>query len=350
MADKKVTELTAITNLSGDDLLLIVNDPTGTPASRKITHKNFFANVVSDVTHKGKVTTRANTFHYGTNMTIEANVNITSTLTVNNNNVMVSIQDRMQVANVVNTYTPNTTFQSALANTNSAVADRMQVANTTSLINAIVTGANSVSKTFANAQNMVSTLSIDSTGAEDSSGVKVANGAISIYTATGTPSYVDFYCETNNAHRVRLQSPAHADYSGNITVKLPTTGSVLATTTDLATANTSLNSRKANAGYAASNTVMYSHLANTNNYIATKANINSPSFTGTVTAITTQSNNVTVQANGGLVLTGGGIGATPSSSNATNESVSVGTVWFSNTHLYIATDQDTIKRVALSTF
>ena len=350
MADKKVTELTAITNLSGDDLLLIVNDPTGTPASRKITHKNFFANVISDTTHKGRLTTRANTFHYGTNMTIEANVNITSTLTVNNNNVMVSILDRMQVANVVNTYTPNTTFQSTLANTNSAIADRMQVANTTSLINAIVSGANSVSKTFANTQNMIGGISIDSTTVDDLSGVKISNGAISIYSDTGSPSYVDFFCEVTNAHKVRIQAPPHAEFNGDVTLKLPSTGSVIATTTDLAAANTSLNSRKANSAFAASNTVMYSHLANTNSYIATKADLNSPSFTGTVTTVTNSSNTVNVTANGGLILTAGGIGATPATSNATSESVTVGTIWFSNTHLYIATDNDTIKRVALSTF
>jgi len=79
MADKKISELTAITNLSSDDLLLIVNDPAGTPASRKITVGNVFGNVVSETTHKANVinsgttvTNNANTFHAG-QMVITAN-------------------------------------------------------------------------------------------------------------------------------------------------------------------------------------------------------------------------------------------------------------------------------------
>jgi len=40
----------------------------------------------------------------------------------------------------------------------------------------------------------------------------------------------------------------------------------------------------------------------------------------------------------------------PGSSNAQTSSVAAGTIFYSNTHLYIATDSNTIKRVALSTF
>ena len=36
MADKKVTQLTALTAPANTDLLLIVDDPTGTPVSKKI--------------------------------------------------------------------------------------------------------------------------------------------------------------------------------------------------------------------------------------------------------------------------------------------------------------------------
>ena len=45
MADraKKVSELTSLTAASGDDLLLIVDDPSGTPATKKITVDAFFA-------------------------------------------------------------------------------------------------------------------------------------------------------------------------------------------------------------------------------------------------------------------------------------------------------------------
>lgn len=73
MADKKVSELTALTNVSGDDLLLVVNDPNGTPDSRKVTVSNFFANVVSETTHKSRVNFKANTIYTGTVMTVSAN-------------------------------------------------------------------------------------------------------------------------------------------------------------------------------------------------------------------------------------------------------------------------------------
>ena len=42
MADSKLTALTAVTTSTGDDLIYIVDDPSGTPASYKITKDNFF--------------------------------------------------------------------------------------------------------------------------------------------------------------------------------------------------------------------------------------------------------------------------------------------------------------------
>lgn len=58
-------------------------------------------------------------------------------------------------------------------------------------------------------------------GDGSSSGVIVSDGSIVIRTSTGTPSKIDFYCEVNNAHKVTLQAPAHANYSGNVTFTLP---------------------------------------------------------------------------------------------------------------------------------
>lgn len=42
MADTEISNLTAITASAGEDLLAIIDDPSGTPASRKITLENFF--------------------------------------------------------------------------------------------------------------------------------------------------------------------------------------------------------------------------------------------------------------------------------------------------------------------
>ena len=111
MADKKVSELSAITNLSGDDLLLVVNDPTGTPTSKKVTVDNLFANVVSDTTHKGIVTHNANTVFVGNKMTVGANATFSGTLTVSGSLVQsgsierngVQIQNANLIVNAVTT-------------------------------------------------------------------------------------------------------------------------------------------------------------------------------------------------------------------------------------------------------
>jgi len=106
MADKKVSELTTLNTASGDDLLLVVNDPSGTPDSRKITVNNLFGNVVVSTTHKAATTFEANTFVRGTVCTVSANVNITAGLSVNTVAILPAIEDRLQVANAAYTYAP----------------------------------------------------------------------------------------------------------------------------------------------------------------------------------------------------------------------------------------------------
>jgi hypothetical protein len=53
------------------------------------------------------------------------------------------------------------------------------------------------------------------------SGITTANNNIQIQSDDSTPGRLDFYCESSNAHYTRLQSQAHANYSGNVTVTLP---------------------------------------------------------------------------------------------------------------------------------
>ena len=87
-----------------------------------------------------------------------------------------------------------------------------------------------------NGQDIVSvsngniTLSPNGTGVvriDGSTGVDIQQGAISIKNG-GTQSYIDFYCEASNAHYARLQAPAHASFSGNITLTLPATTGTMA--------------------------------------------------------------------------------------------------------------------------
>jgi len=207
MADKKVSELVTLNTASGDDLLLVVNDPSGTPASRKITVNNLFGNVVVSTTHKARTTFNANVIIATNSVTATANVAITGGLSVNSTAILPAVQDRMQVAN-----------------TTSLVNDRMQVANTTLLVND------------------------------------------------------------------RMQ------------------------------------------------------VSNAN------ALLNNSTLTGATIARTMYSNAVIVLANTGLILTGGGLAQVPATSNATTEGIAAGTIWYSNNHLYIAVDANTIKRVNLSTF
>ena len=77
MADKKVTQLTALTTTAAPDLLMIVDDPNGTPVSKNITVKNFFGAVPSNTVFSANVTTTGN------RVQLASNVNVTKTLTAN---------------------------------------------------------------------------------------------------------------------------------------------------------------------------------------------------------------------------------------------------------------------------
>jgi len=49
MADKKITQLTALTTPANNDLLLIVDDPSGSPISKKITLGDIFGETAQTV-------------------------------------------------------------------------------------------------------------------------------------------------------------------------------------------------------------------------------------------------------------------------------------------------------------
>jgi len=75
MANKKVTELDALTAVSGDDLLLVVNDPAGTAVSKKAAVSSLFSNVQTPTTFNSAVTVAANS-------TCSANLAVTGNLSV----------------------------------------------------------------------------------------------------------------------------------------------------------------------------------------------------------------------------------------------------------------------------
>ena len=78
-----------------------------------------------------------------------------------------------------------------------------------------------------------SSLTIDGNGS--TGGVTISDGLVGIKTGTGNVAAIDFYCEVNNAHRVKLKAPAHASFSGNPDVVLPNASGTLALTSDIVT-------------------------------------------------------------------------------------------------------------------
>ena len=73
------------------------------------------------------------------------------------------------------------------------------------------------------------------------SDVSTINTGVFSIKNTGSQSQVRLYCESNNAHYVALQAPAHANFSGNPVLTLPSdTGTLLSTTnSDAPTTTTS---------------------------------------------------------------------------------------------------------------
>ena len=93
---------------------------------------------------------------------------------------------------------------------------------TQTMTNKSLTAPTLTGTTTAAAANFSGTV----TFAGGSNGVSIVQGGISIKNG-GTQSYVDFYCESSNAHYARLQAPAHSNFSGNVTVTLPASTTTL---------------------------------------------------------------------------------------------------------------------------
>jgi len=56
MADRKITELAALTSANQKDLLYVVDDPSGTPVSKKISLYNLFGSVPANTSISGTAT------------------------------------------------------------------------------------------------------------------------------------------------------------------------------------------------------------------------------------------------------------------------------------------------------
>ena len=79
MADKKVTQLTALTAPANTDLLLVIDDPAGSPISKKITIEDLFGKTTGLSVTTINLTSTADTTLAANNFTIDATTNITLT-------------------------------------------------------------------------------------------------------------------------------------------------------------------------------------------------------------------------------------------------------------------------------
>ena len=79
MADKKVTQLTALTAPANTDLLLVIDDPAGSPISKKITIEDLFGKTSTLSVSAINITSTGDTTLAANNFTIDSTTNITLT-------------------------------------------------------------------------------------------------------------------------------------------------------------------------------------------------------------------------------------------------------------------------------
>ena len=118
-------------------------------------------------------------------------------------------------------------------------------------------------------------------GGGSTNGVVIEQGAIKIKNG-GTQSNILFYCESSNAHYVKLQAPAHSAFSGNPTLTLPaSTGTIVGsgdsgTVSNTMLANTGVNFGGVTVALGASDTTPAFNLQDATGYPTS-------SLTGTIT-------------------------------------------------------------------
>ena len=79
MADKKVTQLTALTAPANTDLILVIDDPAGSPISKKMTIEDLFGKTSGLSVTTINLTSTGDTTLAANNFTIDSTTNITLT-------------------------------------------------------------------------------------------------------------------------------------------------------------------------------------------------------------------------------------------------------------------------------
>lgn len=87
MADRKVTELDSLASPNQKDLLLVVDDPSGTPVSKKVSLYTLFGNIPANTSITGTLTTSGNTTIGGAKAVVTGGVvTLTTAKNVTSNN------------------------------------------------------------------------------------------------------------------------------------------------------------------------------------------------------------------------------------------------------------------------
>ena len=96
--------------------------------------------------------------------------------------------------------------------------------------------------------NLTGDVTGDVTGDITSSGNSQFTNRLQLKSTDGTPARLDFYCESSNAHYLRLQAPSHSQFSGNPTVVLPNSAGTLLLSDGSGASLTNLNASNISSG------------------------------------------------------------------------------------------------------
>jgi hypothetical protein len=87
MADRKVTELTALTTANSADLLYVVDNPSGTPESKKVSLLTLLGNLPANTSVGGTLAATGNVTFTGTKVVADTGtLTLTSSTAVASNN------------------------------------------------------------------------------------------------------------------------------------------------------------------------------------------------------------------------------------------------------------------------
>ena len=326
MADKRISGLTAMTTISKDDILLVVDDPAGTPTNKKISIEKFFANVepqivFANVSEASNSTSASVTFRGGIgvskNIIVDGNVTVNGVFTLTGNGA---------ITNLSSNITPDTTITYDIGNSTASWKDAyvqkitghtgaLEIsANTTLSANLTTSGAN----VWINGTDFVidanTTVKANLVVHSDSTNTVINSGNTHITSNTllaGTNTVISSNL-TSSANLTQtgalslfnganLTSNANTTFFGNVALGVTTgAGNPKGADTALVTLGATNTSVTSNATIAGTNTVVSS------NVTMSGANVNITGTNNYITANTTLTANLNISG-ANVYINGSGV-------------------------------------------